>query len=281
MHEIFSEVVREISVRKVEMKIKSKSRVNLFENENYTLFSINSFTHPIDYWKHINDITARVREQVELQYSQIDNLLGRLDFLELLYSDLRGIHATYLPEKRDLLLDSIQIVGILKYRNDRAILEVLKEKTLDFVEIQRTVITTLEEFLVRKIRSVHVRIKLLQSNFNFSHAIFEKNESRKSDQLELIENDSLVWNRSDTDLLELITALYESKSIISKNGKFTKKQLQTIFERLFHHTIKDAGSKLTRARDRKTETAVFMEELKNAFSNYVSKKDIQLDSRRK
>ena len=65
MHEIFSEVVKEISVRKVEMKIKSKSRVNLFENENYTLFSINSFTHPIDYWQHLNEITARVREQVE------------------------------------------------------------------------------------------------------------------------------------------------------------------------------------------------------------------------
>lgn len=44
MHEIFNEVVKEISVRKVEMKIKSKSRLNLFENENYTLFSINSFT---------------------------------------------------------------------------------------------------------------------------------------------------------------------------------------------------------------------------------------------
>jgi hypothetical protein len=32
MHEIFDEVVREISVRRVEMK--AKFRVNLFQNEN-------------------------------------------------------------------------------------------------------------------------------------------------------------------------------------------------------------------------------------------------------
>jgi hypothetical protein len=40
MHEIFDEVVREISVRRVEMKMKAKFRVNLFQNENESAFEL-------------------------------------------------------------------------------------------------------------------------------------------------------------------------------------------------------------------------------------------------
>lgn len=47
MHKIFSEVEREISVRKVEMKIKSKSRVNHFENELDSLTIITSLVAAI------------------------------------------------------------------------------------------------------------------------------------------------------------------------------------------------------------------------------------------
>lgn len=91
----------------------------------------------------------------------------------------------------------------------------------------------------------------------------------------------LLWNRSDTDLLELVTALYESGAIRPSSGKFTKKELQVTLEKAFSHSVKGSGSKLTRARDRKNETAIFMEELKQAFSNYVTRKDSELDKRRK
>ena len=38
MNEAFNEIVSEISVRKVEMKMKSKPRLNLFENESGSIF---------------------------------------------------------------------------------------------------------------------------------------------------------------------------------------------------------------------------------------------------
>ncbi len=137
MHQVFSEVVKEISVRKVEMKIKSKSRLNLFETENSTLFSINSFIHPYDYWVHLNQISSRVKEQVESDYSKYHNMLDSLDFLEFLYSDLRGIRSTYLPEDQALILDSIQVEGLLKYRSDIKLLDVLKKKCFTFSKFRR------------------------------------------------------------------------------------------------------------------------------------------------
>ncbi len=280
MHEIFSEVVREISVRKVEMKIRTKSRLNLFENENSTLFSINSFVHPHEYWLHLNQISIRIRSQVEWNYSQFQDLLESLDFLEFLYSDLRGIRVAYLPDNQDLILGSLQIEGLLKYRNDYAILETLKKKVLYFVEIQKMIVSALEEYLSRKIRSLQNRFRLIHSGMKLPTLSGKRKENDEfefhNDQV----REHLIWNRTDTDLLELTTALYESKAIRSSSGKFNKKHLLQTFEKLFHHTVKGAGSKLTRARDRKTETAVFMEELKTAFSDYVSRKDNDLGSRR-
>ena len=281
MHEIFSEVVREISVCKVEMKIKSKSRVNLFENENSTLFSINSFVHPHEYWQHLNQVSLRVRSQVDWTFAQFRDLLESLDYLEFLYSDLKGIRASYLPDNQDLILGSLQVEGLLKYRNDKGILESLKKKVLFFIEIQKMIVSNLEDFLSRKIRSIQNRFRLIHSGLKLPSLSSKRKEN---DEFEFYNDEAmerLIWNRTDTDLLELTTALYESKAILSSSGRFNKKQLLQTFEKLFHHQVKGAGSKLTRARDRKTETAVFMEELKTVFSDYVSRKDNDLESRRK
>ena len=67
MQETFKEIVSEISVRKVEMKSKSKPRLNLFENETDSLFTINSFAYASDYWQHLNAITARIKLRIEAE----------------------------------------------------------------------------------------------------------------------------------------------------------------------------------------------------------------------
>jgi hypothetical protein len=90
----------------------------------------------------------------------------------------------------------------------------------------------------------------------------------------------LLWNRSDTDLLELVTALYESNAVKTDSGKFTKKELQSALEWMFNHPVKGSGAKLTKARDRKLEPSIFMEELKQAFSRYVLRKDDEVNRRK-
>jgi hypothetical protein len=143
------------------------------------------------------------------------------------------------------------------------------------------VIVALEDYIIRKIRSTQNRYRLLQSA---SVSSIPPPGRTVVGALVTAEEPTVLqlqWNRSDTDLLELVTALYESNAIRSLSGKFTKKELQSVFERLFSHSIKGAGSKLTRVRDRKNETSVFMEDLKQAFTRYVTRKDNDLDKRRK
>ena len=151
------------------------------------------------------------------------------------------------------------------------------------MEIQKTVVCGLESFISRRILS------LREQNAFFLDGIYSKGvkidlnpnlKSEPKDQTSVLKEQKLRWNRSDTDLLELVTALYESNAVKTDSGKFTKRELQSALEWMFNHPVKGSGAKLTKARDRKLEPSVFMEELKQAFSRYVLRKDGDVNRRK-
>ena len=82
-----------------------------------------------------------------------------------------------------------------------------------------------------------------------------------------------AWNTSDTDLLELSTALYRTASVIRNDGKkMTQKELKEAFEKMFGKEIKDAKAKLSNAVQRKKRSAPFLEKLRNAFEDYTKER---------
>lgn len=83
---------------------------------------------------------------------------------------------------------------------------------------------------------------------------------------------NLIWNKSDTDLLELIVALLETQSLSSKDYSLTRKDLVFLFSQFFGREIKDFESKLTRATERKKDTSPYLTKLKLAFENYCQSK---------
>jgi len=81
------------------------------------------------------------------------------------------------------------------------------------------------------------------------------------------------WQASDTDLLELVTALYKEKAIRRKDGKeMSRKELLNCFESLFGMEVKNAESKLAKATERKNNPTVFLNRLQNAFNSYAEDK---------
>ncbi|MHA1748712.1 MAG: RteC domain-containing protein [Promethearchaeota archaeon] len=91
----------------------------------------------------------------------------------------------------------------------------------------------------------------------------------------------IKWLKSDTDLLELITALYESKAINNESKNLTRKDAIKYFAEIFSIEIKDAESKLTRATERKKDTSPFLTKLKEIFDEYCQKKYDKIDELRK
>jgi len=91
----------------------------------------------------------------------------------------------------------------------------------------------------------------------------------------------LKWTASDTDLLELVAALYKNESIQRKDGKpLKRKELIDFFQAIFGLEIKDVENKLTRATARKTNMTPFLDKLKLAFENYAEQKDEKLRKRK-
>jgi len=77
------------------------------------------------------------------------------------------------------------------------------------------------------------------------------------------------WNASDTDLLELTTALLKSQTIVRQDGrKITQKELKEVFEKLFEREIKGAKNKLATAVNRKKSVTSFLDSLVDAFETY-------------
>ena len=82
-----------------------------------------------------------------------------------------------------------------------------------------------------------------------------------------------TWNATDTDLLELSTALLKTNTIIRKDGKkMTQKELKEAFETMFGMEIKSAKAKLSNAVQRKKTIAPFLESLKTAFEEYTKER---------
>jgi hypothetical protein len=90
-------------------------------------------------------------------------------------------------------------------------------------------------------------------------------------------SNDLLWNKNETDLLELIVALTETKSITNSDGNLSRKDVYEIFSQIFNTPLKDAESKLTRATSRKKDVSPYLSSLKDAFDNYAIRKENKLD----
>lgn len=89
-----------------------------------------------------------------------------------------------------------------------------------------------------------------------------------------------VWKSSATDLLELVAALYQNKSIERRDGTpLTRKELIEYFQKLFDMEIIDIENKLTKAGNRNKNTA-FLDKLSQQFREYVAGKEAKILKRR-
>lgn len=97
-----------------------------------------------------------------------------------------------------------------------------------------------------------------------------------SDANNLPQQPKLVWNRSDTDLLELVVSLYESGAVQNPSKDLSQKGIIEIMSSVFGKEIKDIHKKLNAARNRKKDDGSFINKLQTALEEYYHKLDDKL-----
>jgi RteC protein len=278
MQETFKVIEREISTRKIEIKSKPKFSLDAFGNQQESFLCINSYMRANDYWKHLCQIIGRTKEAIKAQHDLCLDPFSALDLLEEHHLYLCELCKIYLPENKELILDGIDLARLIPRRYASDYSEIIEKKLLHFLEIQKIAINGLKEFIKRKIKSTERHIELFggkDPDLIPKPVKFKQTETlRPLDKYQ--ESDvKLFWTKTDADLVELITALFEANALKSNNGRVTKKQLHGVLESLFNHPMKDVRSKLYKIKCRKGKQDLFLHELKLAFLDGISRIETQ------
>lgn len=78
----------------------------------------------------------------------------------------------------------------------------------------------------------------------------------------------LKWNSEKVDFVELLTALYESESVVGIKAKLTKKDFFQFLQWAFNVPIGDVNGTLKAAKNRKTMEAPYLSHLVNVYCKY-------------
>ncbi len=134
-----------------------------------------------------------------------------------------------------------------------------------------------EELCNLELDRLYKRLEILDS----------KNDTRQNNELPKEQKNEVQhikppyrWSKTDTDLIELITALFHSDSIKRRDNKpLTRKELIEYFTDIFDMQLKHAESKLSRTSERKKSRTQYIDLLKSTFENYIEEKDEKMKSR--
>lgn len=220
------------------LELKESNTLQSYIDEiNFKLYQIEW-----DIWNHqrnedyIKDIILRLN----LVFDNCNGLIQAIEGeIERLFKTKEFDYSSLERYIEDLRIDPITFINGIKENN-------LRSRT-EYLVITRSAKTMLKEYL-------------------------EKFEAFINSEIQPKSQPDLKWLKSDTDLLELVTALYESKSINNESKDLTRKDAILLFSQIFNLDIKDVESKLVRATERKKDTSPFLGMLKKEFDDYSQKK---------
>ncbi len=267
----FASIIEEVSSLKVEINSTSQILLNNFENQFDPGIKINSYSTIGEF----REKSISIFEIIKLEIlAFIQGNTKTFDVIEELKENINYIHEIrrlYLPENLELILLNVKCEVSGKDWNK---IEVgLRKKLNYFILSVRELINCIEDFIRRKIKSLKKAIKI---QFNKDQLqLFEKGKLDYNDIPSLgvkEKKPKLIWNRSDTDLIVLITALLESDSISISNGNLTQSMAIKLWGNMLNISIKDENIKLHKARN-KANPGAYFEELSTYFNNKIKTLD--------
>ena len=125
----------------------------------------------------------------------------------------------------------------------------------------KDILNTIEEF-------AKAGAEIMQETTRDMDELIKESEAKNS----MDYKPDMSWEASDTDLLELVTSLYEGGYINNKNENLTRKDAFKYFEFIFNNPVKDAESKLSKAISIRKDATPFLDSLTKAYLHYRDEK---------
>lgn len=259
-----------------------------FDNEKRQAIIRNNYEISFMF-KVYTQIFALVNQVNELYYSENDQQNYSSTLINIFYEEMKMLIPDFsMSDIENQESDDLEDISIY----DRYNFNTLKQELAALEgnsQKRKHIIDTLIDFEqkhVSKQQYAHIHTRFDDLEFVKLCKIELKRypEERSNNENLVYKQDLLLkynWKATDTDLLELITALHKNESIQRNDGKnLTRKELIEYFQQIFGLEIKDAEGKLTRATNRKINMTPFLDNLKVAFENYAEEKEDKQQRRR-
>lgn len=263
-------ILEEIS--KAEVKLgRNTGRValNLFEYQEVVELSFNGHSSLVDYDHHCESLLQGLKDQIDSRLSEVASREVVVQDIELLMHEVISQEKRYFPKRspEDWFL---KLHFQIKHQKEKISEDIVQRSILRYLKIQQRLLERTKELL--KHRTAFLRSNTTLPNPQPSQQSSNSLQVAPNGQVELFhENPAfspLVWNRTSSDLLELVIALHRSNAISLSTGPIHQKDLIAIFSRFLNKELKFSNQVISALKRRKKPETSYTLELHQQYRFY-------------
>jgi hypothetical protein len=214
----------------------------------------------IDYEKYLSAKKLKAYQDIDLVIISNGSLLKKINYINSLQTRIAELLSNYQycsEDKRSKYFHLLNNRYINRSIPEQKRVDHLYESVLihPFLIVQKETLEQMSKYLDEK-KTMLDKIKI-----GFAEEAPKNNKSSLN----------LKWNKNKVDLLELITALVETKSILKDSTPITKEDLVRAFSEFLNIDLSDYAKDLTQAKKRKRNITPYLDSLNQGFKNFCSR----------
>jgi len=261
-------------ISKAEVKLgKNTGRValNLFEYQEVIDLSFNGHNSLVDYDHHCESLLQGLKEQIDRRLTEVKSPEVVVQDIEILFHEVISQEKRYFPKKspEDWYL---KLKFLIKIQREKIADDIVNRSILRYLKLQQRLLERTKELL--RHRTAFLRTSTTLSNIQaVEHSNLSAPVQISSNGQVMMFNDDtpytpLVWNRSSSDLLELVIALHRSQAISLKGGPILQKDLIDLFSRFLNKPLKYSNQTISAMKRRKKPESSYTLELHSHYRFY-------------
>ncbi len=263
-------ILEEISKAEVKLgKNTGRIAVNLFDYQDVIELNFNGYSSLIAYDHHCESLLQRLKEQIDQRLAEVNSREMVVQDIDLLVHEVVSQEKRYFPKKspEDWFL---KLHFQIKHQREMIADEIVSRSILRYIKIQQRLLERTRELLVH--RTSYLRSSTSLGAKSFPNQQNTSIQVAANGQVQMFQDSTcqspLVWNRSSSDLLELVIALHRSKAISSTHGPILQKDLIELFTRILNKPLKHSNQFISALKRRKKENSSFTLELHTQYRFY-------------
>lgn len=261
-------------VSKAEVKLGRNTghvALDLFEFQEVLDLSFNGHTSLIEYDHHCESLLQGMKEQIDRRLTEVKFREVVVQDIDLLVHEVISQQKRYFPKKspEDWFL---KLHFQIKHQKEKISDSIVQRSILRYLNIQHRLLERTKALL--KHRTAFLRTTTASAKVQpiGKPSLSTSRHAAFNGQVDMFQDHSpqspLVWNRSSSDLLELVVALHRSQAISLAKGSVRQKDLIELFSRFLNKPLKHTNQSISALKRRKKPETSYTLELHSHYLFY-------------